>query len=589
MKYYFCLIPWIISFMISLFVVNFVSAQVTPGIRAIHASIEILLSTRLPPYRPKTQCSEQKMQEIRALAEDGGAYVVIDCSCRFRPGEIITKRLLFEGMDASTVLVEGNGAILKQAEGTEKSSKPRIEIRSRSYLAGSIRKWEAPHNIVIRNLDVTGNIRIWGMAYNGQGREYNDNGVMVNHFKNSSKRANHTQRARTNAPSHIILDSITITGEGTNPLYFAPGVTYSKLINSEIKGYSNAVAVYLDAESCCNTLKNNYIHVATGDHAFDTWDRPLIAIDGSSSNYLVSNYFSGLSNGGIYLYRNCGEGGVVRHSGPTHNQIINNIFYYNHFSDENPSVYLSSKNAEFLTTGGWFGFCEDDAGSPYGSSESNLDFARYNVVMQNRIFKRPVSEMILTKNPSVNFLNYVDYNYTVQEANRRRAGCYIGSKGYRRDFIDDGETIQALQLGADLSTWDYSCSDGELTKGGRHNDVTRRYVDCIANGNNNGCVRNAVCPPGQRIVGVTAAGNLESGTITEAMLGTVPTNMMEVLKKSDNEGDGLMWVGGNKLKSGFMVLKGIDGTNSVTFGCKENDANGGDCHIKILLYCMLDE
>ena len=67
-------------------------------------------------------------------------------------------------------------------------------------------------------------------------------------------------------------------------------------------------------------------------------------------------------------------------------EIINNIFYYNKYNGDNPSVYLGSRDR-----GGWFqdtfGFCEDDAGYPFGSSVSDKDYARYNVVMQNQIYK----------------------------------------------------------------------------------------------------------------------------------------------------------------------------------------------------------
>jgi hypothetical protein len=78
---------------------------------------------------------------------------------------------------------------------------------------------------------------------------------------------------------------------------------------------------------------------------------------------------------------------------------------------------------------------------PYGSSVSNADYARYNVVMQNQIYKRSVDEMITNRlNLEANSPNYIGYNETVTEAIDRLAGCYVAD-GYKKDFILHGETI----------------------------------------------------------------------------------------------------------------------------------------------------
>jgi hypothetical protein len=75
-------------------------------------------------------------------------------------------------------------------------------------------------------------------------------------------------------------------------------VTYSKLINSEVKGISSRVGIYLDAESAYNTIENNSIHVDTDDDEVGETvpflpDRgwPLIAIDGSTGNKIINNNF----------------------------------------------------------------------------------------------------------------------------------------------------------------------------------------------------------------------------------------------------------------------------------------------------------
>jgi hypothetical protein len=131
--------------------------------------------------------------------------------------------------------------------------------------------------------------------------------------------------------------------------------------------------------------------------------------------------------------------------------------------------------------------------------------------------------------------------------------------------------------------------------------------DCQVNGDNNGCHTTASCPPplalplpfvhsGEvvgpsislyepRIIGATAACNLEYGTISDSTLATVYANRMQVVVASDSVMRGLCYVGPNSLHSGVKIISGIGSLTDVSVGCQEHDANGGDCHIKGVLYC----
>lgn len=95
-----------------------------------------------------------------------------------------------------------------------------------------------------------------------------------------------------------------------------------------------------------------------------------MAIDGSAHNTVRHNRFSALSHGGLFLYRNCGEGGTVRHQTPSHNTISDNTFY-RYYHGGLPAVWLGARN-------GNRNYCEADAGYPFGSSISNLDGAQHN-------------------------------------------------------------------------------------------------------------------------------------------------------------------------------------------------------------------
>jgi hypothetical protein len=352
--------------------------------------------------------------------------------------------LLFEGRASSGVTFDCNGGTVNHIR-VRSIITQQIEINGTPSTvqghpvakkdSGGYYVSDRPENIVIKNCKVNGTVRVSGLGENGQGT-----------FMWTSSRdtafPGHTVRARAAAPTNITFDGLVITGQGgANTYYMGPGVTYTTLKNSEIKG-STTINVYFDAESAYNTLKHNSIHA-------DTASREIVALDGSSFNSIVDNDFSALSNGGIYLYRNCGEGGTVRHKSPIDNQIINNRFYYNTYNGGNPSVWLGSRNARRFNH-----YCTEDNGAaiPWTSSTSDLDKAQYNVVMQNQIYKLPTGKMIregevgpLFDNGPLadkkgNEPNYIKYNTSVNTPVARKSGCYIGT-GYTKDFLLHGETF----------------------------------------------------------------------------------------------------------------------------------------------------
>jgi hypothetical protein len=448
------------------------------------AASEVCVRTTYPGA-----CGETTLEAVVAQATGRNQGVEITCDLLMEPNRFIFNPLVFTGSQASNLTVDLNGATLAAGDGTINDGVDMIQVRSdevdrQDQSATAISTYTRPSNITIRNGRVYGSIRLWGMARNGEGdgdKAIQCNGsvcyevdvLATNQFKKSSRLPDHTARAQRNAPTGIVLQGMTIYGNGRNPVYFGPGVTNSKLIDSSVLGYSNQVAIYLDAESANNTFKGNVIDVATKDYPYsETWDRPLVALDGSSRNRFINNWFSNLSHGGIYFYRNCGENGVIRHQAPSANYLINNIFYYNEYDGDNPAVYLGSRNR-----GGWFqdtfGFCEADAGFPYGSSVSDADFAIYNAVMQNQIFKRSITAVVETQNPTINSPNYVVNNSTVTEATvqiGRPAGCYNG--GGPGGFIPHATIVSTTVDRTGCQGIEKVCQDGEL--------VERRFSRCAS-------------------------------------------------------------------------------------------------------------
>ncbi len=125
-------------------------------------------------------------------------------------------------------------------------------------------------------------------------------------------------------------------------------------------GWTVTGAIYLDAESAGNTIRNN--RFATKCY------REVICVDGSAKNRIEGNHFERIDHGGIYLYRNCGEGGTVRHQTPRENVIRDNDFALGTLGFGNHAIWLGSRN-------GRRSYCHLDDGYPFGSSLDNRDFA----------------------------------------------------------------------------------------------------------------------------------------------------------------------------------------------------------------------
>jgi parallel beta-helix repeat protein len=218
--------------------------------------------------------------------------------------------------------------------------------------------WDVPEKITIRNGRIRGSIRIYGLGVNGEAAK----------VRESSHHEGHTARAQAAAPRAILLEDLKIEADHRIPLYLGPGVTGVTVRNCTFTGWSASTTVYLDAESGGNRIEGCTFDVRSG--------REVMAVDGSATNTIIGNRFFQARDGGIYLYRNCGEGGTVRHQTPQGNVIENNFFSMKDLRSGSYGVWLGSRQ-------GRRSYCEDDAGYPFGSSIDNHDFADHNTVRGN--------------------------------------------------------------------------------------------------------------------------------------------------------------------------------------------------------------
>ena len=373
------------------------------------------VSVTAPKTTTSTLCSQTKINEILAQATDSSHIVSVNCQLVLKSTDRVTKQILISGATANGTQIKCNGATLAPSSGAN------ALVVSSKQTAGAttelpVGKWSRPSDVTVSGCKVSGNIVVIGVVNN------NKPGI----FQNSSRLAGHTKRIQDNAPTRISFVSMNVTSTGGSSLYVHPGSTYITLKNSTLQGSTYGPAIYLDAESAHNTIQNNNFDVDTTRdfNILDTssWrSREILAIDGSAYNKIIGNRFSQLNEGGIYIYRNCGEGGVIRHQTPNHNEIINNIFYYKNYSGDKPSIFVSSR-------GGNSSYCKDDAGYSYGSSNNNGDFAINTAIIENRIYKFSPSSMIkVGKTGSAD----IQLNTTVPVetiVSNRSSSCYVSEE-----------------------------------------------------------------------------------------------------------------------------------------------------------------
>lgn len=210
-------------------------------------------------------------------------------------------------------------------------------------------------NITVKNCIIEGDVRVWGISRNANSPE----------LKELSRKKDYVSVVRAAAPAYTTIENCTINGTGMIPLYIGPGSTFTTISNVKIGGQSTSTMVYLGAESHKTTIIDSTIDATNGN-------REAIAIDASDHNVLRSNTITH-KDGGVYLYRNCGEDGVIRHTTPSYNTIEGN-----NFIGVGVAVWLGSRE-------GGKCYCESDKGWPFGSSASDMDHARFNKVLKNKL------------------------------------------------------------------------------------------------------------------------------------------------------------------------------------------------------------
>lgn len=309
----------------------------------------------LPAARP---CTPVQIADLTAPAVPDAPPYRLTCRADLN-GAAVTRRILIEGSESSGAGIDCGGGALGRPGARTTTHTPTIAVWSRQDRPGP--HASRPTDIAISNCTIHGAIRIWGMGAGGS----------MSDLLASSRTPDHTATVQAVAPSHIRLSNLTFQGTGSIPLYVGPGVTDVSVTGSRFDGVSDSTAVYLDAESARIVLRDN-------SFATDT-SREQIAVDGSAFNQIVRNRFDLGGEGGVFLYRNCGEDGVIRHQAPSGNRITDNVF--------SGASRLRPRTVVVGAREGNRRYCDDDRGYPFGSSADDGDNASGNIVTGNRVIR----------------------------------------------------------------------------------------------------------------------------------------------------------------------------------------------------------
>ena len=301
--------------------------------------------------------SQELVKSLVATAQSGQAVFPMTGNIDLPAHSVIHANLVFEGSAASGATLDCHGSTIA-AEGKTFDKRIAITVRSKELPDGT---WDAPHDVTIKNCVIDGNIRLYGLNISANGDA----------MRESSGHANHTAYAQASAPRRVSLLHMQVSAKTGVPLYIGPGVTETTVADSTVEGKGDATGIYLDAESARNTIKDNRL-------SYQSTKRESLAIDGSAHNVIIGNTFTNSPLGGIFIYRNCGEGGVIRHLKPEYNMIERNTFIYpeNVHTKQRPAIWIGSRE-------GRQPFCFSDPARPFGSSLSPLDFAQHNSVKGN--------------------------------------------------------------------------------------------------------------------------------------------------------------------------------------------------------------
>lgn len=314
----------------------------------------------------KAVCSAEKKAEMLAPATARDRRFVLDCSMNLSPSDVVEKEVSIGGSAASGLTLDCHGARIGAPE-RGGLTRPAFRLVVQSLRTSTEGVMDAPTDVTIRNCVIDGTLRIYGM-----------DGEMA---RVSALKPGHTARAQAAAPKRIHLDRMRFIGSVDRfKLLINVGSTDVSVTNSVFQGDVVGTTVYVGDEVVSTRIEHNRFEGVASR-------REQIALDGAAKSVIRANHFSDTADGGVFIYRNCGERGRIRVQEPRGNRIEDNVFEGGRRPPSaKPVVWIGSRNLRRLERPEQ---CMLDDGLGFGSSLpegvhlSEQDMARETTVKGN--------------------------------------------------------------------------------------------------------------------------------------------------------------------------------------------------------------
>jgi hypothetical protein len=193
------------------------------------------------------------------------------------------------------------------------------------------------------------------------------------------------------------------------------------------------------------------------------------------------------------------------------------------------------------------------------------------------VLVRSPGDVLVQSGAATSSPNYFVENVRVTTPTRPVLGCPVFLASGGMVYVHSGQT---LSDGTRL----YACNDHAVSPG-VGTPVVQPFA-CNASGTDAGCRGSVACPAGRRLVAIRAACDLETGTLATTAVGATPWNAVRVERASDAASEGHCVASAVDIATGRAFTGAELGASAAAFGCREHDANGGDCAIRGEALCL---
>ncbi len=245
------------------------------------------------------------------------------------------------------------------------------------------------------------------------------NGIFVGRTEPDSLKAERHDRETLYriSPHHITLQGVSVADTTRVGIFLDDYVSQVRIVASSVTGAASS-GIYLEHSSRGNEVVGSTItgngYGSFPNYRFGASRREGISIDSSAHNLVQGNHIAGNAAGGIFLYKNCQEhvhskpDSVPRWQHASYNVIRGNVI-----EDEQVGVWIAARQSRDLSS--W-----DCGDPPYLGASHYLDYARHNLVSDNRFERVATGVRVEDDDNTVSGNSFIDGDTPIELGARLR-------------------------------------------------------------------------------------------------------------------------------------------------------------------------